>query len=108
MPKMHLFHSMRQQQMYKLSHSSRKWKKFDVVTPDGHKVSFGDNRYSDYTQHHDDERKRRYLTRHQSAENWRNLETAGAWSRWLLWNQPSIAQSARDMERRFGIRISAA
>ena len=32
-------------------------------------LSFGDNRYKDYSQHHDYERKRRYLARH-SGEDW--------------------------------------
>lgn len=92
--------------MYRLSRSTRKFKKFDVQMPGARKISFGDSRYSDYTQHHDDDRKRRYLARHQSAENWDNLETAGAWSRWLLWNQASIAESIYNMERRFHIRIT--
>ena len=44
--------------------------KFMAVFPDGYKVHFGRQGYSDYTKHKDKERMERYLTRHRRRENW--------------------------------------
>ena len=48
-----------------------------------------------------EERKRRYLARHKTSENWNDPESAGALSRWILWNKPSVSASLRDYKRRF-------
>jgi hypothetical protein len=71
----------------------------------GRVVHFGAKGYSDFTKHHDEERKIRYLRRHKPTENWRNPKSAGFWSRWLLWNKPTIKQSITDIQRRFNIKI---
>ena len=33
------------------------------------------------------------------------MHTPGFWSRWLLWNKPTLAASIQDAQRRFSIRI---
>jgi len=43
--------------MYSIKKSSRKNKKYMLVTPDSKKIHFGANGYSDYTIHKDDKRK---------------------------------------------------
>lgn len=48
-----------------------------------------------------EERKRRYLARHKTSENWSNPESAGALSRWILWNKPTVSESLRDYKKRF-------
>ena len=53
------------------------------------------------TQHKDEARKNRYILRHQKNEDWNNIDTAGFWSRWILWNKPSISESIRDTNNRF-------
>jgi hypothetical protein len=72
-------------------------------------VHFGALGYSDYPQHKDTERRDRYIRRHAvtGRETWgmAGLGTAGFWSRWLLWNKPSMRASADDMRRRFGISV---
>jgi hypothetical protein len=70
-------------------------------------VHFGATGYQDYTQHKDEARMRNYLVRHRAREDWtaRGLRTAGFWSRWLLWNKPSLRASAADISRRFGVRV---
>lgn len=75
---------------------------------DGKKVHFGAKGYSDYTKHKDPSRKQRYITRHKARENWNKsgIKTAGFWSRWILWNKPSLGGSIRDTASRFGITIS--
>lgn len=90
---------------YILQPSTRIEKKWMIITPNGKKIHFGQKGYFDYTQHGDLDRKKQYLLRHISAEDWTNLNTAGSWSRWLLWNKDTLESSIADMERRFGIRI---
>jgi hypothetical protein len=92
---------------YRLTKSPRAEKKFMVVTPSGKRVYFGATGYSDYTIHKDFERMQRYNIRHQKRENWTKsgIETAGFWSKWLLWNKPSLIASLRDMEKKFKIKI---
>jgi hypothetical protein len=70
-------------------------------------IHFGAAGMSDFTIHKDKNRKNRYIGRHQSRENWsqNGIYTAGWWSRYLLWNLPTIIESIRDIEKRFGITI---
>ena len=70
-------------------------------------INFGAKTYSDYTLHKDKERMHRYVNRHKARENWTKsgLKTAGFWSRWILWNKPSLRGSIRNTEDKFGIRI---
>ena len=91
--------------MYRLSQSNTKLKKYDIITPDFKKISIGDNRYSDYTQHQDKERKRLYVLRHQVTEDWDDLNSAGCWAKWLLWNRDTLIKSMDDMEKHFHIDI---
>lgn len=92
--------------MYRLSKSSSKTKKYDVITPDDKLIRFGQDSASDFTIHKDEVRKQRYLDRHEANEDWTNLNSAGAWSRWILWNKPTIRSSIKDMEKRFNIAIT--
>lgn len=88
-----------------LRRSSNARKKLDAILDDGKIVQFGDARYSDYTAHKDEKRMERYISRHQANEDWSNIKKAGTWSRYILWNKPSLQASIEDMERRFGIDI---
>ena len=67
-------------------------------------VHFGASGMSDYTKHRDDERKKRYLNRHRANENWSAPMTAGALSRWILWNKPTRGASISDYKRRFNFK----
>jgi hypothetical protein len=70
-------------------------------------VHFGAAGMSDYTHHKDPQRKQRYINRHNKRESWSKsgLKSAGFWSRWILWNKPSLQASIADTQRRFGIKI---
>ena len=89
-----------------LSKSDREGKKY-MVEVDGKTIHFGAEGYEDYTKHKDPERKKRYITRHQANENWTKsgIKTAGFWSRWLLWGEPSISASIKAIENKFNLRI---
>ena len=83
-------------------------KKFSVRTLESHKViHFGAKGYDDFTKHKDEERKERYIARHEDNENWSKtgVDSAGFWSRWILWNKATIKESIKDTEEKFGINI---
>ena len=72
--------------------STRKGKKY-MVKYNNRTIHFGQDGASDYTQHKDEERKERYISRHKKRERWGDPSTAGFWSRWVLWNRPESAQA---------------
>ena len=90
----------------KLSRSEKPDKKFKVVV-EGRTIHFGAKGMSDYTINQDPERKRLYISRHKAHEDWSKsgIKTAGFWSRWLLWNKPSLDESIQDIQKRFRVRI---
>ena len=77
------------------------------ISPDK-TVHFGARGYEDYTMHKDDDRLSNYISRHHARENWTKsgIDTAGFWSRWLLWNKPSLRDSIKDIEKRFNVKIN--
>ncbi len=79
--------------------------KFYIVTKSEKKIYFGAAGYSDFTKtnNHDEARKKRYIKRHEKIEDWSKsgIDTAGFWSRWLLWNKPTIKESYEDIKNRF-------
>lgn len=84
--------------------STNKNKKF-MVEIHGRTIQFGAANYEDFTTHKDEERKQRYIKRHEKREDWSNPLTAGFWSRWLLWNRPSLAESIADTNKRFNLDV---
>lgn len=70
-------------------------------------VKFGAQGYEDYTIHKDIERKTKYISRHHSRESWgkSGVLTPGFWSRWLLWNEPTLTRSIKDLKDRMGICV---
>jgi hypothetical protein len=82
--------------------------KFTAFFPDGSKVHFGRQGYSDYTKHKDGVRMERYLTRHRKRENWTRsgAKTPGFWSRWLLWSSPSLNSARAKTEKVLGKKIA--
>jgi hypothetical protein len=84
--------------------SDKPEKKYFIITSSGKKVYFGQAGASDFTIHKDEDRKNRYIKRHSGmGENWgkSGINTAGFWSRWLLWNKPTIKESYEDIKKRF-------
>ena len=66
-------------------------------------VHFGAVGYTDFTKSRDEQKKEAYLARHKARENWNDPTTAGALSRWILWNEPTLAASIKDFKRRFNL-----
>lgn len=90
-----------------LKKSQKPGKKFDVVLADDsgkqYTIRFGAAGYEDYTTHKDVTRRERYLLRHKAREDWTRsgILTPGFWSRWILWNLPTLEASLADVRRRF-------
>ena len=90
-----------------VTHSNQVGKKYKAVFTDGEKhktIHFGASGYQDYTQHHDESRKDKYLARHRSSESWNNPQTAGSLSRWLLWDTTSFSKNVSNFKRRFNLK----
>ena len=64
---------------------------------------FGAAGMTDFTKSKDEARKARYLARHSANENWNDPTSAGALSRWVLWNKTSLEASKADYKKRFGL-----
>jgi len=71
-------------------------------------VKFGSRPYEDYTQHHDKDRMKRYVDRHEKREDWTRSGkySPGFWSRWLLWSEPSFTDALKLTERKIGEKIT--
>lgn len=96
--------------LIKISQSNIKGKRytahFKVNSDSPHKIKkvhFGSSNHENYTIHKDDERKKRYIQRHQKNEDWDNPLTAGALSRWILWNKKTLNESIKDFKKRFNL-----
>jgi hypothetical protein len=95
---------------YTLSKSNKAEKKFMVAfinpkTKRNKTIHFGSAGMDDYTISKDPEQKQRYISRHSAREDWNDLNTAGAFSKHLLWNQTTLNKSIKDMEKKFKIKI---
>lgn len=89
-----------------LKPSDRMAKKYCVIVEANgrqHTIHFGATGYSDFTISKSEVKKKAYIARHKVTENWSNPLTAGFWSRWLLWNKPTISASLADIRQRFNI-----
>lgn len=76
--------------------------KFTAVFADPKKtIHFGAVGYDDFIKTKDATKKAAYLARHKAHENWNDPTTAGALSRWILWNEPTLRASLADYKKRF-------
>lgn len=90
--------------LIKIVKSTRPEKKYMAIFEKNGKrktTHFGSFGMSDFTKHKDLERKKRYLSRHRKNENWNDPTTAGALSKNILWNKPTLRASIVDYKRRF-------
>ncbi len=91
--------------------STLKSKKYFIINSQGKKVHFGSATNKDYTIYYKEEGKDKaeqmkasYIARHSKLnEDWTKdgIDTAGFWSRWLLWEYPTIEESYKNIKKRF-------
>ena len=96
---------------YKPYISDKPDKKYFIITSNNKKVYFGSAGMKDYTIYYKeqgkektDQMKKAYIARHSKLnENWgkSGIDTAGFWSKHLLWNKPTIKASYDDIKKRF-------
>ena len=84
----------------------KKWmvKYLNTQTNNINTIHFGQAGASDFTLHKDETRRDLYHYRH-IGDNVTDLTKSGCWSWWLLWNEPTLESSIRDMEQTFKITI---
>lgn len=71
-------------------------------------IKFGASGMKDFTLYQKEGRdvaathKASYIARHSKTEDWgkSGVDTAGFWSRWVLWNLPTISASLADAKKR--------
>ena len=69
---------------------------YKYMASDGSRAThFGAKGYEGYTMHRDEKRRRSYLSRHASREDWgrSGVMTAGWLSRHLLWEKPTLKEA---------------
>jgi hypothetical protein len=91
-------------QFYKASDGIHKY--IAVFDNPYQEIKFGAEGFTDYTQTHDLKRKRAYLARHRKREDWNNPRTAGALSRWILWNKLTLEDSIDYYIKKFNMHYS--
>lgn len=70
-------------------------------------IHFGSSSNKDYTIYSSTDKekaekmKNAYIARHKVNENFNNPISAGALSRWILWNKPTIQASILDYKNKF-------
>lgn len=93
----------------KLSPATAKDKKYkmEFFNKDKKKVKtsqFGQAGASDFTKHGDTARRDRYDNRHKAREDWDDMVSKGALSKWILWNKKTINSSFQDYLKRFKLK----
>ena len=94
-----------------ISKSDNPKKKYKIIlTYDEGKtktIHIGQAGADDFTKTGDTAQKDRYITRHKKNENWTKsgIDTAGFWSRWLLWNKSSLSASKKYIENKFNVKF---
>lgn len=93
-----------------LEKSDKNTKKYKItfINPETNRkksIHFGAKGYDDYITSKDDKKRDRYLQRHSTREDWNDLSSAGAWSRWILWQKKTLPSAIKHMEKMFDITI---
>ena len=86
-----------------VEHSPLKTKKYRALFDNGKYTDFGFKTMEDYTQHHDKERRRRYLQRHMRDLRTGDPTRAGFLSLFLLWDSIDLRQNIRNYKHLFNL-----
>ena len=84
--------------------STRKDKKLMAIFANGKTVHFGSKGSKTYLDHKDKVKRSAYIARHKVNEDWSNVYSPGALSRYLLWgDSTSLEANHQAFMRRFNI-----
>ena len=94
--------------IYKLGPATAKGKRYSVVSPEGKRTNFGSDVGQTFIDHKDEKKKKAWIARHSKAgENWEysGRDTAGFWSKHLLWSADNMRDAIKYIKNRFGIEV---
>ena len=86
-----------------ISKSNKEGKKLKAVIDNKKTIHFGSTPYSDFTQHKDEDRKKKYLDRHKKREDWTKtgIDTAGFYAKHLLWSEQTLEKSVDKLNKKY-------
>ena len=68
-------------------------------------IPFGASNFSDFTIHHDKNRRSLYISRHSKNEQFNDPMTAGSLSRWILWGDSiNLETNIRNFKQKFNLK----
>ena len=67
-------------------------------------IPFGAKGYSDFTSNHSEKKRMMYINCHQKREDWNYPYSAGALSRWILWETDDLNLNIALFKKRFGFQ----
>jgi hypothetical protein len=94
----------------KISKSKVDGKKLTAIFYDDNRtkiktVHFGADGYIDYTiSPHDKEKRKQYINRHRTNENWNDPMSAGTLSRYILWEHPLLSTAINNYIKMFRLK----
>ena len=82
-----------------LTKSNRSKKRMKAEFPNK-TIHFGSKGGSAYIDHGDKKLKENWIKRHKVNESWNKYDTAGALAKHVLWNEPTMKASIKDLNSR--------
>ena len=64
----------------------------------------GNKTGSTFIEHNNEDKKKAYIARHRVNENWADYKSAGALSKHILWNKPTLTASINDYKSKFKLK----
>ncbi len=92
----------------KLSNNKNKRFEADIIDKMGksRKIYFGAKNGSTFIDHGDDTIKKNYIARHSKLnEDWKNPYSAGALSRYILWEKQTLAEAIKNYQKLFNVKV---
>ena len=87
----------------KISVSNLPTKRFVAIFNNGTRVHFGQPGGFTYADGASEQTRLAYIARHKVGENWNDPYTAGALSRFILWEHRSIKTAVQEFNKKFKI-----
>ena len=98
---------MNNKELFIIKPSSRKDKRYMVVM-ENMSHHFGSKKGQNFLDHQDARKKKAYIARHKGQEDWTKsgIHSAGFWSYWIGWTEPTLLEAVRKIEKKFGFNIA--
>lgn len=91
-----------------IKRSTRNDKRYQAIFTDTNNntttTHFGLDGGSTFLEHGDEDKKKAYISRHRVNENWADYKSAGALSRWILWEKPTLTAAINNYKKKFNLK----